>query len=221
MIYEWSEGNARRNIGGTAGPLATVTSTESGLWSDEASVGDTVRLHTQHTVEAGNTVLGETVISPSAASGGTASDEVGDVVALATGRSVDLAARSVDTPKRLYDIDGVVSRDARDYIGETVTKYGAMSGEEQATVLATGCDTVVTLHDNTKYSRFSDIVLLSCEASASDSGGPVLFGGELFGMTIAGTDGLTLVQYAPNIESALGVDVAQAYEPKDLSTKQH
>lgn len=211
MNYERSEANARENAGATAGPRAIVSDSTEGIWSDSVSNGDTVRLDALHSVAVNDSILGEDVISPSPMNGGTAMDKVGEVVGYTDDDRVDLAARSIEKERKLYDIEGVVSDEAHEYIGERVTKFGATSGEMRATVMGTNCTTVLTLQDDTRYAKLTELVILSCEPTGSDSGGPVLHDGELFGMTIGGIGDITFVQYAPHMEAALGVDVSAAY----------
>ncbi|NEU58617.1 S46 family peptidase [Halorussus sp. MSC15.2] len=214
-----SEANANVSAG-TAGMYPVeVVDTSVGEWAVSVSEGDRVRLSNNHVYARSNAAeLGESILQPSPYDGGTAEDAVGEVVGyvpLGDGASVDVAARSVDSDREsdeYHDLGGRYPTSVRrsglgDLKGDTVVKTGRTTGVSTGEVKATSASVRVQYGDDLGAVTLRDLVVTSDISDGGDSGSPVFLkaSGELLGEVFAGSDSVSVLCKAANVESNLGV----------------
>ena len=196
---------------------ARVADTSAGLWADDVDEGDIVRLSNAHVYAlSGDASLGDPILQPSPFDGGGTSDQSGTLAGYApleTGVTADVAARTsgVDetrTPHHLSEEwpTGVIREDYQRLVGDTLTKSGRTTGVTEASLRATGASVRVNYPHGTVTLR--DQLLTDDLSDGGDSGSPVYTtDGKLAGLVFAGSQTITAVCSAANVEAELGVEL--------------
>ena len=202
----------------TSGPWPVrVTDTTAGEWSPDTSEGDLVRLSNAHVYSrSGQADFGEPILQPSPSDGGTSDNESGVLAGyaeLADGATADVAARTSSvleerSPHELPDEwpTGVIRDNYAELAGEKFRKSGRTTGVTKGTLRGVGASVnvryphgVVTLRDLLIFEDISD---------GGDSGSPVYTpDGEIVGLLFAGSQTITAVCSAANVEAELGVEM--------------
>lgn len=216
-----SEANINGAVG-TAGPYpVTVTDTSKGVWADDISEGDTVRLSNNHVYARSDKAnLGEPIVQPSPSDGGTVVDRVGELVGyvpLTDGVTVDLAARTVaeaDESGEPHRLDkrwptGIVRDGYGDLKGSMVVKTGRTTDVTCARVKATSASVRVDYGNGEDPITLRDQIITGKLSERGDSGSPAFVAGtgELFGEPYTGSSRATILYKAVNMERELGVEL--------------
>lgn len=210
-----SEANAQATAA-TNGPLARVVDKSKGRWGDNVKEGDIVRVSNNHVYARINKAsFGEPIIQPSRLDHGTPGDTVGHLAGYVTidgGVTVDAAARTVGPVEESEEWHGterptgVLRGDYSVLKSETLKKTGRTTGVTRGQVRATNASIrvnygepgVITLRDQIITDDMSD---------GGDSGSAVAWDseGKFVGLIFAGSEKISIICKAENIENELGV----------------
>lgn len=206
----------------TAGVLATVAepTSETASWHDSIQEGDLVRLSNAHVYGDSDAEFTADVVQPSPYDGGgTPDDRVGDFVGYVPieDEFVDVAARTCSGAEasgvlRLRESGPeAVRRDDYEALnGEPVVKAGRTTGVTEGEIIATSASIRVRYGNEVITKR--NQLLASAMSQGGDSGSPVFEGtedepGALVGHLFAGSDQVTVINKALDIETRLGVRI--------------
>lgn len=217
-----SEGH--KNItAGTAGPyVAKIKDKSLGQWSDDASVGQLVRLSNNHVYANVNEAsFGDEILQPGPIDGGEVqNDTIGKLVGylkLEDGCKADVAARTVDTLKdnprphglpRTYG-NSIHRGNPSELKGEEVCNTGRTLGVRWANVKRTGVTVNVRYGDGSGRIKVRNQVLTNGMSKGGQSGSSVYREktGELCGILFAGSSNTTIFSHINQIENNFGVEL--------------
>lgn len=206
----------------TGGPYPVeVVDKSRGVWGDNVSEGDRVRLSNNHVyARVDKADFGESIIQPSPRDGGSAPDDrVGELcgrVPIEDGVTVDLAARTVDEDQESEGYHEVPShygnavlRDYSGLRGARVVKTGRTTGVTEGDVQATSATITVGYPEGNV--RLRDQIVTTDMSKGGDSGSPLFrkSDGALVGEIYAGSNRASIAYKAANIEKELGVKLME------------
>lgn len=199
---------------------ATVVDTSTGVWGDDVTEGDIVRLSNHHVYAMAND-LDTPIIQPGPVDGGSMpDDQTGNCVGyvpLEDGMVVDAAARDVgtvgeeSTPFDLPEKYGerMYRGDYADLLGETMIKTGRTTGVTEGTLNDVDATFKVNYGEPVGAITVRDNLVTGQMGAPGDSGSPMFHKatGEAVGKLYAGSPDITIFSKAQNIETELGVQI--------------
>lgn len=207
------------NYNGTAATGGTfparIDDLDAAEWAADAEEGETVRLSNNHVYARSNKAsFGEPIVQPSRMDGGTPTSQVGGMhgyVPIEEGVTVDVAARTMheEDTDAVHNYDGESGSVLRDYSGlkgRTLVKSGRTTGVTRGEVKATSASIRVGYGGDVGVTTVRDQIITTDMSDGGDSGSPVFDErGNHVGLVFAGSDKVSVICKAANVEDELGV----------------
>lgn len=208
------------NYNGTAATGGTfparIDDLDAAEWAADAEEGERVRVSNNHVYARTNKAsFGEPIVQPSRMDGGTPTSQVGGMhgyVPIEGGVTVDVAARTMhdEDTDEVHNYDGAsggVMHDYSDLKGQTLVKSGRTTGVTRGEVKATSASIRVAYGGDVGVTTVRDQIITTDMSDGGDSGSPVFhdYSGSHVGLVFAGSDKVSVICKAANIENELGV----------------